>query len=102
VYVKEYEKVELKKGDWDKDFGFRVNTDFHIVSQMSSGRYIDLISNNAVLKKPNGYKSQTWFFDKKTKTIKSRRTPSYSFQITGSGGKGKTNMVITSTNSRWW
>jgi hypothetical protein len=42
-------------------------------------KMIDLISNNCVLKRANGFKSQIWYFDGKTKTIRSRRTPSYSF-----------------------
>jgi hypothetical protein len=31
VYVKEYEENELKKGDLDPEWGFKLNTDFHIV-----------------------------------------------------------------------
>jgi hypothetical protein len=57
VYVKEYEKEELKKGDTNPYFGFRIDTDFHIVSRMSGRRYVDLISNNVVIKRPNGFKS---------------------------------------------
>jgi len=91
---------ELKDGQWDREFGFRVNKDFHIVSRLGSKRYVDLISNNVVIKTPNGFKSQVWFFDKNTKTIKSRRTTSYSLQIQSSG-KNKL-AVVTSTNSRWW
>jgi len=67
---------------------------------MSSGRYIDLISNNVVLKKPNGYNSQTWFFDNNTKTIKSRKTTSYSLQMKSSGSNK--DIVVTSSRSRWW
>jgi hypothetical protein len=99
VYVKDMPK-ELKKGQMDRDFGFRVNKDFHIVSKMGEHRYVDLISNNVVLKTPNGFKSQVWFFDNNTKTIKSRRTTSYSLQIASSGTGNKA--LITSTNSRWW
>lgn len=85
VYIKDYEKKEVKKGEYDHDWGFRVNTDFHIVSRMSRRKYVDLISNNLVMKRPNGFKSQLWYFDGKTKTIRSRRTTSYSFQIQSSG-----------------
>jgi hypothetical protein len=47
----------LKKGDTNEDFGLKVETDFHIVSEMKSGRYIDLIGNNMVLKTPNSFSS---------------------------------------------
>jgi hypothetical protein len=77
IYVKDMPKA-LGKGDFHPEFGFIILTDFHIVSQMRSGRYIDLVSNNVVLKTANGFNSQTWFFDHKTRTVKSRRTPSYS------------------------
>jgi len=102
VYTKEYEAQELKAGDMDPEFNFKVNTDFHIVSRMSQHKYIDLISNKAVLKRPNSRKTQVWFFDKDTKTIKSRSSTSYSLQITGSGGNNQKHMHITTTNSRWW
>ena len=76
VYVDDMPK-DLKKGDVS-DFGFKIETDFYIVSAMGRGRYVDLVSNDVKLKVSNGRTSQKWFFDNKTKTIKSRRTPSYS------------------------
>jgi hypothetical protein len=90
----------LGKGDFHPDFGFIILTDFHIVTQLPSGRYIDLVSNNVVLKTPNGFNSQTWYFDHKSRTIRSRRTTSYSLQINSSGNNPK--IVITSTSSKWW
>jgi hypothetical protein len=45
VYVKDYEQQALKKGDMNTEFGFRIDTDFHIVSKMGRHRYVDLISN---------------------------------------------------------
>jgi hypothetical protein len=54
VYVKDYKKIEQKTGDIDKYFGFRYNTDFHIVTVLNSRRYVDLIGNNLVIKTPNG------------------------------------------------
>jgi hypothetical protein len=90
----------LGKGDFHPDFGFIILTDFHIVSQLPSQRYLDLISYNCALKTPNGFNSQTWFFNHKTRTVQSRKTPSYSLQISSSGNNPK--MVITSTSSKWW
>jgi hypothetical protein len=46
---------EPKKGELNKDFGLYVERPFHIVSQMKSNRYIELINNrNMVIKTPNG------------------------------------------------
>jgi hypothetical protein len=99
IYVKDMPKA-LGKGDFHPDYGFIILTDFHIVSQLPSGRYLDLISNNAVLKTSNGFNSQVWYFDHKTRTIRSRRTTSYSLQIQSSGNNP--NIVITSTSMKWW
>jgi hypothetical protein len=73
IYVKDYVKAAPKKGGLDRYFGFRYNMDFHIVSELSRHRYLDIVgSYNVVLKTPNGRNGQTWFFDMNTKTIKNR------------------------------
>ena len=51
-----------------------------------------------VIKTPNGLPSQEWFFDGKTKTIKSMRTKSYSWNIKNSGRTN--NMEVYNTNSK--
>jgi len=62
VYVDEW-KGEPKKGELNKDFGLYVERDFHVVSEMADGRYVDLINNrNFALKTSNGRKSQVWYF----------------------------------------
>jgi hypothetical protein len=98
TYVKDME-AELKTGALNKDFGLKIGTDFHIVTKMGSGRYVDLISNNLVIKTPNSFKSQVWYFDNKSKTIKSRRSQ-YSIGIQSSGSAS--NLAIYRTTSRWW
>jgi hypothetical protein len=100
IYVKDM-KPDLKTGDMNHDFGLKVNVDFHIISQMRRGRYIDIINSyDMVTKTPNGRRSQVWFFDNNTKTIKNRQSSSYSIEIKNSG---KTNdMRIYSTYGRWW
>lgn len=93
-------KPEPKVGELNEDFGLIVGKDFHIVSAMSKHLYLDLISNrNMVVKTSNGRKSQIWYFDQKTLTIKTRAN-NQSFDIQGSGKQ--TNMQVWSTNSRWW
>jgi hypothetical protein len=99
VYADEM-PADLKKGEMDELFGLKVNEPFHIISQMSSERYIDLVGRNMVIKTRNGLPSQEWFFDGKTKTIKSMRTKSYSWNIKNSGRTN--NMEVYNTNSRWF
>jgi hypothetical protein len=71
VYVDEYS--EPKKGELNEQFGLFVQRDFYIVSALPSGRYLDLINNrNAVLKTSNGRRTQKWYFDQVSKTIKTR------------------------------
>jgi hypothetical protein len=62
VYADEW-KGEPGKGELNEKFGFYVERDFHLVSQLSENRYLDLINNrNMVIKTSNGRKSQVWYF----------------------------------------
>jgi len=70
VYVEDM-KAEPVKGELSPDFGLYVERPFHIVSEMPSHRYLDIISNNLVVKTPNGFDTQIFWFDQKTRTIKS-------------------------------
>jgi hypothetical protein len=72
VYADEYEK-EPTKGQLNKKFGLYVERDFYVVSAMDSHRYLDLINNrNMVTKIRNGRKTQIWYFDQRSLTIKTR------------------------------
>jgi hypothetical protein len=54
VYVDEYPE-EPKKGELNSDFNLYVERPFHIVSQLSSHRYLEVIDNRKmVIKTPNG------------------------------------------------
>jgi hypothetical protein len=99
IYADEYPE-EPKKGEYNEQFGMYVERDFHIVSQMKSNRYLDLINNrNFVIKTANGRNTQTWYFDQKSLTIKTRLN-NQSFDIKNAG---KTrNMQVWSTNSGWF
>jgi hypothetical protein len=60
----------------------RLNTN---MSGDCNGRYLDLINNrNMVIKTPNGRKTQIWYFDQRTLTIKTRLN-NQSFDIKSSG-----------------
>jgi hypothetical protein len=98
VYVDEYS--EPKKGELNEQFGLFVQRDFYIVSALSSGRYLDLINNrNAVIKTPNGRRTQVWYFDQTYKSIRTRYN-NQSLDITNNGRSR--DVRIWSTNSRWF
>jgi predicted chitinase len=99
VYADEY-KGEPGKGEFNDRFGLYVERDFYVVSKLADGRYLDLINNrNMVIKTPNGRRTQVWYFDQRTVTIKTRLN-NQSWDIQSSGRTE--NMQIWSTNSGWW
>jgi hypothetical protein len=71
IYEKDWVQ-EPTKGNMNNDFGLRVDTDFHIVSGLGSGRYIDYVTRNLVIKTQNGRKSQLWYFHQPSRTVRSR------------------------------
>jgi len=72
IYEDEW-KEEPVKGELSKDFGLYVERPFYIVSQLGQNRYLDLISNrNMVIKTRNGRNTQLWYFDQRSKTIKTK------------------------------
>jgi len=89
-----------KKGELNKEFGLYVERPFHVVSALASHRYLDLIGNNMVIKTPNGFPSQVWYFDQASKTIKSEEQKHRSWDIQSEGRS--TNVQIWNTNSQWF
>jgi hypothetical protein len=99
IYAKDW-KGEPKKGEWNRDWGFIVDMDFHIVSLLGEGRYIDYATGrNLVIKTPNGRKSQKWYFHQPSRTVRSRPT-NQSIDIHNSGKSN--HLQYYSTSSRWW
>lgn len=100
IYKKDGWKVP-KAGDNHKGSGLRVGKDFHIISTFGRGRYLDFTneSRNLIMKTQNGKKSQTWYFDYTSMTIRNRFN-NKSLEISGSGN-GK-NMQWGNTSSKWW
>lgn len=99
VYADEW-KGEPGKGEFNDRFGLYVERDFYVVSKLADGRYLDLINNrNMVIKTPNGRRTQVWYFDQRSLTIKTRLN-NQSWDIQSSGRTE--NMQIWSTNSGWW
>jgi len=77
-----------------------VERPFYIVSMMAANRYLDVIdSRNLVIKTRNGRKTQEWWFDQKTYTIKTKLN-NQSWDIHNSGKSN--HMQIWTTNSQWF
>jgi hypothetical protein len=99
IYKDQYPR-DPKKGELNKDFGLYVERDFHIVTYMRSGRYLDVVDGrNLVIKTRNGRKSQTFYFHQQSLTIRTRYN-NQSIEIQNSGKA--TNLRIYSTNSKWY
>jgi hypothetical protein len=93
-------KEEPVKGELSKDFGLYVERPFYIVSQLGQNRYLDLINNrNMVIKTRNGRNTQLWYFDQRSKTIKTKLN-NQSWDIQSAGRTN--NMQVWSTNSGWF
>jgi len=72
VYADEW-KGEPGKGELNKRFGLYVERDFYVQSKLPDGRYLDLINNrNFVIKIPSNRRTQVWYFDQRSLTIKTR------------------------------
>jgi hypothetical protein len=99
VIYAEHWKRDPKKGELNKRFGLYVERDFYIVSRMRSGRYLDALNRNFVIKTRNGRTSQKWWFHQQSLTIKCRMY-NQSWNILGNGGQQ--NINVSGTNSNWW
>lgn len=73
---------------------------------MSSGRLVTSNGRNVFIKdriRRGNDKFQIWYFDGKTKTIKSQQYKNKSLDLEHAGRRGRgTNLHIWSTNSGWW
>lgn len=89
------------KGEYNKEYGFYIERDFYIISSLGQGRYLDVVDvKNVVIKTPNEYDSQKWWFDWKTKTIRNKMYKHKSLDITNGGATQ--DMQIWNTNGQWF
>jgi len=89
-----------KRGDYNKDWGLKIGEPFFLQTSLPSGRYLDMIGRNMVIKTRNRYTSQMWYFDWRSKTIKSWKNKGWSWDIQNAGRS--TNMQAWNTNSGWF
>lgn len=100
TYVDELEEP-LKKGDFNKEYGFYIERDFNIVSAMAGRRYLDNISNVASIKsRITTRKEQVWYFDQKVRAIRTRISSNYGLMINSNGAGSVIQM--TSVVGKWW
>jgi hypothetical protein len=98
-YMDELEEAP-KKGTWIGDWGFHNLRDFHLVSAMKSGRYLDLVGTQTVIKTPNGRNTQTWYFDWLTRSVRTRSSTSTGLHLQSNGGA--VQVIVSAINSSWW
>lgn len=91
---------EPGKGELNKEFGLYVERPFYVQSMCGEKRYLDVVDRNIVVKTPNEFDSQVWFFDQKTKTIKSQMYKDRSLDIQNSGNTS--NLQLWNTNGGWF
>jgi hypothetical protein len=95
------EPKEPGKGELNEEYGLYIERPFYIISSLGENRYMDVINErDLVIKTPNEYDSQKWYFDQRTLTIKNKMFSHKSLDINGSGKT--TDMQIWNTNGKWW
>jgi len=88
-------------GEWVAEYGFYIQRDFYLISSLGSGRYLDVVDQkNVVIKTPNEYDSQKWYFDWKTKTIRNRMYKHKSLDIANGGSSD--DLQIWNANGQWF
>lgn len=95
-------KGEYKTGELNKEYGWIVNTDFYIVSQMPSRRFLTKIGSYGVGIKTRyeiGTNTQKWYFDERTKNLKNRAQAAWSLEIQNNG---KSSSARLYTGSHYW
>jgi hypothetical protein len=97
VYYSDELPAEPKKGD--THWGMMIDTPFYVQMASGGGRFLDIVGTNMVVKTRNGYTSQQWTYDYKSRTIKSVKYGK-SWDIANSGKSN--NMQVYNTNSKWF
>jgi hypothetical protein len=70
----------------EDQYGFKYGRPFYIVTEMCSGRAITVRGRNLVLARKTNNASQQFYFDQKTRTLKSFQYKDRSIDIQNSGG----------------
>lgn len=101
VYVDTFK--EASKG-FNKDFGFHINRDFVLVSKYLDDKYVEIDGGANYYMRKLVYppkRTQTFYFDQKSKRIRSKQWAQYSLAIVSSGN-GKWANGNQGQRTRWW
>jgi hypothetical protein len=89
------------KGELNVEFGMYVEREFYIISSLGENRYLDVIDQRkVVIKTPNEYDSQKWWFDQKTKSIRNKMYKDRSLDI-ANGGQSD-DLQLWHANGHWF
>jgi len=101
VYVDKAAETETK--GLNEEFGFFINRPFYIRSRMPMERVMEV--HGAAWTRLNRWrknvKSQQFYFDEKTKTVRSNHWKNYAIAIYSNGGHPYIS-ATSGVNSRWW
>jgi len=92
-------KPEPKKGELSDEYGLFVGRPFHIVSELPSRRYLDVVRNKPVIKIDNGRDSQKWMFDWNTRSIKNLAGRKYALTM---NSRKNTQLYLSKSKSEWY
>jgi hypothetical protein len=64
---------------------------------------MDVLAKNVVIKTPNGFDSQRWFFDWKTRSIRNVKTKKVlSIEMDGRKRQRTSRLMMSNARSQWW
>ena len=88
---------------YNKEFGMHIGRPFYLVSRLPMRRVAQAqgANNISIMRWAKNRAAQQWFFDGKSKTIRSNYWKNYAMDIQSNGGSS--NLRVSSTiKSRWW
>ena len=103
IYVDEGIDGFLPTSGLDPGSGYYINRPFYFVSRLPMRRVAECIgANNMVIKRyAKGRTAQQFYYDIKTRTVRSQQWKNYAMEIQSNGGSSNLRMT-SSINSNWW
>ena len=98
IYLDEF-KADPKKGEMAIDFGFFVGRPFHIISELPSRRYLDIVNKKPTIKIDNGRDSQKWMFNWATRSIQSMSSDGLCLTM---DPKNNSKLTMAKSKSQWF
>jgi hypothetical protein len=101
LYTDKAEAIETK--GLNEEFGFKINSPFYFRSRLPMKRVAECHgANNIWLRRwRKNETGQQFFFDEKSKTIRSQKWKNYAMEIQNNG-RSKNLRMTSGITSRWW